>query len=71
MYTNIDIETLAKILVEEINKELDEGEFLLDDAIAGIKKIIELGIMTYEELKEEIEYDPDNVFGWIVGGDLE
>lgn len=68
MYTKKDIEEVARDLVEKINEELDEDsrEFTMEDAINGIEIMMKTGTMTYEQIIEEMKYNPDGIFGWIV-----
>lgn len=69
MYTKKDIEELARDLVEKISSELDEDskEFTMEEAITGIEAMMETGTMTYEQIVEEMKYNADGIFGWIVG----
>lgn len=67
MYTKKDVEELARDLVEKINAELEEGEFTMEEATTGIEAMIETGTMTFEQIVEEMKYNSDGIFGWIVG----
>lgn len=69
MYVETKIEELARDLVEKINAELDEDskEFTMEEAITGIEALIDIEKMTYEQIAEEMKYNADGIFGWIVG----